>query len=145
MAITRLSIDGYGARRAGSFAGRAEVIVVVPDAATTGGGGWQHTRIGRPLTKKELEKRFGLEEEAAEVIQSLAEIQANVNQSEIERKAQLTRELEYKNIVIDINHLKALNEQRELLVNQEIAKLLKMAEIEAYNEEFLYMAMCAAA
>jgi hypothetical protein len=29
MAITRLSVDGYGARRAGSFAGRAEVISVV--------------------------------------------------------------------------------------------------------------------
>jgi hypothetical protein len=28
MAITRLSVDGYGARRAGSFAGRVEVVVV---------------------------------------------------------------------------------------------------------------------
>lgn len=28
MAITRLSVDGYGARRAGSFAGRAAVAVV---------------------------------------------------------------------------------------------------------------------
>lgn len=30
MAITRLSLDGYGARRAGSFAGRVEGFVFIP-------------------------------------------------------------------------------------------------------------------
>lgn len=43
MPITRLSVDGYGSRRAGSFAGRAEVVAIV---AATGGG------IGHGGTKK---------------------------------------------------------------------------------------------
>lgn len=30
MAITRLALDGYGARRAGSFAGKSVVVVVTP-------------------------------------------------------------------------------------------------------------------
>ena len=62
MAITRLSIDGYGSRRAGSFAGREEVVVpVVTEPTSTGGGSYRFSRswssdnrqIERPLTKKE--------------------------------------------------------------------------------------------
>lgn len=29
MAITRLSLDGYGARRAGSFTGKTETVVII--------------------------------------------------------------------------------------------------------------------
>lgn len=35
-AITRLSVDGYGARRTGSFAGKTATVAVIPTA--TGGG-----------------------------------------------------------------------------------------------------------
>lgn len=51
MPITRLSVDGYGARRAGDFSGRAEVIVLVPETRPVGVG------PGRAAKKRKYEKQ----------------------------------------------------------------------------------------
>ena len=42
-AITRLSLDGYGAKRAGSFAGKEESVVVAAPAQTTAPSGYRFT------------------------------------------------------------------------------------------------------
>ena len=147
-AITRLSVDGYGARRAGSFAGREEVIAVVEQ---TGGGGyvkggWEQTRIGRPLTKKELRRLYGLEEEEAEIIIEVAQEQAKeLEKTEKQRQLQLEQKLKQRQLLTEIRHLEALNEQRQRIIDAEIAKYLQITQIEAENEQFLELLMFAAA
>ena len=64
--ITRLSVDGYGARRAGSFAGRVEIIV--PPPAATGGGGWHRHIATLDRQRKEAEQIQAEDEELLEII-----------------------------------------------------------------------------
>lgn len=52
MAITRLSIDGYGARRAGSFAGKAVSSVAITTSLGGGGVFWPGER---KRTKQDVE------------------------------------------------------------------------------------------
>ena len=61
MPITRLSIDGYGTRRNGSFAGKLETIVEA--VATQLGGHF----IPQYVTRK-IKKRDDLREELLEVL-----------------------------------------------------------------------------
>ena len=151
MILSRLSVDGYGARRAGSFAGRAEVIVVVVDAVTPSGGipsrgGWEHTYAARILTKKELKKRFGITEEEAEVVTDLAQDQAQqLKLKKEEKERQLSKRLEERQKRLEVKHLEALTEQYDRIINLELAKLLKLTQIEAENEEFLNVVLLVAA
>jgi hypothetical protein len=62
--ITRLSLDGYGARRAGSFAGRAEAPPApAPAPAEQPSGGYEYARTGRRRTPEDIHRdrvRFGV-------------------------------------------------------------------------------------
>lgn len=57
-AITRLSVDGYGARRAGSFAGKSSTSVEVPIAVESYTGGWENYRSYNRRGKTEEQLRL---------------------------------------------------------------------------------------
>lgn len=112
-------------------------------------GGWEHTPIGRPLTKAELRKRFKLDEEEATEIEVIAETQAkDLSFSEKEREKQANLAFNAKGLKLEIRHLEALNAKRQQLIDAEIARLMQKAiairQIEAENDEFLTLLMMAA-
>lgn len=64
MPITRLSVDGYGARRAGSFSGKVGTEAVIPPVSTTsGGGGYSRYLHWSPDPYQEPERKLTKAEE----------------------------------------------------------------------------------
>lgn len=132
------SISGSGVN------GLLSEVILEPSASN-----WQGTIVQeRPRnflwSRKELENNSS--EEESEIIIELAERQVtDLHISEKERKEQLKRELKLKNIELELKHLDALNEQRQLMIDAEIANLMKIVQIEAENEEYLELLMLAAA
>lgn len=90
-AITRLSVDGYGARRAGSFAGKVGTVAVVEEPAQTGGGSYRPYRY-IPLSdygqrkKRRYQNEYD-EEELKRLVVETEELQRNEIQ-ELERKTE---------------------------------------------------------
>lgn len=83
--------------------------------------------------------RVKRKKEVEEVIQQIALRQSEQLLTD-EQKIydELTRELELKGLEFEAIHLKALNYQRELLINAEIGKLLKL-KIQKEDEDILMM------
>lgn len=118
----------------------------VAQAALVGGGipahGTLHLRRRDGRSKKEIEldrERFGI---AATVIAEVAEHQAQrLEQDEQKRFDELLRELQLREIEWDARYLEALNAQRQRLIDEEIAKLLKL---KTTDEEMMILMMLAA-
>lgn len=113
---------------------------------STVSGGWEHTPIGRPLTKKELRKRFKLDEEETEVIETLAYHQAqDLSLTEKQRGQEAKQAFKIKGLTLETRYLQAINAQRESLINAEIAKILSAKQIEIENKEFINLILMAVA
>lgn len=140
-------VTGVGASAVeaiGSSVGVATVIGISPVISAESASNWQEYPKSNLWSRKELENDSS--EEESKIIIELAERQVTDLQiTEKERKEQLKRELKLKNIEFDLKHLDALNAQRQLMIDAEIAKLMKIAQIEAENEEYLELLMLAAA
>lgn len=87
---------------------------------TFSGGYYEHHPYWRPV------KRRGIPDEAVQIIDAVAIRQAEqLGLDEQQRFEELTRELELKGITYEIRYLKALNELRERLIDEEIGKRLR--------------------
>ena len=64
--ITRLSLDGYGARRTGSFGGRGEIIVLPP--AAIGSVGWHRHIVTRDRQRDKAAQIQAEDDELLEII-----------------------------------------------------------------------------
>lgn len=124
----------------GSATGVATVIGISPAISVESASNWQDTPKNFLWSRKELEP------DEAEIIEALAETQAkDLESTEAERKEQLRKALKLKNIEIELRHIEAINSLRGQVINAEIASLMKIAQIEAENEEYLELLMLAAA
>lgn len=113
-AITRLSVDGYGARRAGSFAGKEGTIVVV--VAEENSGGWPVCEP-RPRKKKE--------EDRAEII--LEDIPAEEQQPEQKPKRPRLK-IGPKPHILSLSEIDQILASVQGEIDQEIAIYLRAIE-----------------
>lgn len=118
---------------------------VTPPAQPIGGGipaRWMLRLGNRARTKEEIRadrERFGIV--AAQVIAAVATSQAErLEQDEQKRFDELLRELELREIKWDTRYLEALNRLRELMIDEEIARLLKLK----IEEELMVLMLVAA-
>jgi hypothetical protein len=99
----------------------------------------------------EARRRFGLRDsyqdtQAAKVIANVAARQAQaLEQDELKRLEELTRQLEIEGLEFDRRYLAALNSERQRLVDEEIAqRLQKKIQVQREEEELMILMMVAA-
>lgn len=144
--ITRLSVDGYGAKRAGNFSGKVTTETVLLVENQINSGGYDYHPLHRKLTKRELERRFGLDEEEAKVVDKIAEVTAkSTNLEEDKRKLLLLNEFRQRKLAENLQAIGAMELQRSNIISMEISKLLKQKIIEDENDKILDILMLAAA
>ena len=128
MAITRLSLDGYGARRAGSFSGRAAVIAPVVSAEQFSGGWLPY--IKRTRFKFDYEAEREKEIEAAKVVNQVIERSTpdtTLIDAEIALRLMLRDQaLLFKAIYMQWleRELKRLHKEQEMMIEEEVAIIL---------------------
>lgn len=122
---------------------------VIVDQGVKPSGGIPHDQPRRTRKQvSEARKRLGLDdgytpEEAVVAIDAVAASQAlRLEQDEQKRFEELTRELELSGIEFDARYLEALNKQRELLINKEIASFFQRQQ---NDEDMIRMLLMAAA
>lgn len=147
MATTSFQGGGYPGRPYGSFAGREPFVppVVVTD---TPSGGWEYERLGRRRRTHEEIRRsrieYGIFEDDARVVESVAERQAADTRLDEEQRAQELRgELGLKGIEMRSEHLRALNDRREAIATEKIGRYLRA--LQQKDEETILLLMAAAA
>lgn len=120
-----------------------------PAAAVQPSGGFPaHDRARTRKQVSEARKRFGLEdtykdERAAQVIANVAARQAEaLEQDELKRFEELSRQLQLEGLEFDRRYLELLNQERERLIDLEIAQRFKYLR---EQEEIILMLLAAAA
>lgn len=76
--ITRLHLDGYGARRAGNFAGRVEII-----ALPTGGGWLRHSTLAARQHAKAAQIQAQIHADDDEILETITIIMATKEKWEV--------------------------------------------------------------
>ena len=125
-----------------------------PPATPTGpiGGGYVHEYKPTKRDISKARKRLGLEDEisrreaeaAARIIADVAARQArSLELDEQKRFEELLRNLELEGLQFDARYLEALNRQREILINAEIAARFRALAIRE-EEELMLLVMIAA-
>ena len=115
-AITRLSVDGYGARRAGSFAGKEGTVVSVP-VVVENSGGWP---IYEPRRKKK-------EQEREELVTGHEIILEDIPTQE-QQKPKRKRQLRIEPHVLSQSEIDQILETVQGEIDQEIAIYLRAIE-----------------
>lgn len=96
----------------------------------------------RPEDEKHLSE-LGITPAAAEIIASVAERQAkDLERDEQQRIDELNGEMRARKLEMRSGHLRALNIERQRLIDAEIAKLMKLS-IEREDEEVVLMLLAA--
>lgn len=97
----------------------------VVEAPPVGGGGF-HPYLGRIRTRHQLLEKQRIRLEALEVIEEVARRQAlRLELDEQKRFEELERELELRSVEWEARYLDLLNEEREVLIVEEIGTLLR--------------------
>lgn len=137
--ITQLSLGGYSGRRYGSFAGRAEVVVVVPVVTAYSGGYLYPTDRPRKKFRADDEQ----EKKAKPIIEAIAETIDPYHESSADYELILRLRLREQGLIYKSLYLKWLKKvaQERKTVLDEMQQVAKVRKLKKRREDELLIVM----